>query len=155
MIPETPGAPQVPETPDSHQNAEMAAAIREVRSEIVRSLSNGMAELAAALKPGTSVRDLPSDSLNVWTSAAQPGSTQLLVPAQETRTRVLLFAATNGVWISSQPGQRVTATGTANTAKLPAGVLLEINTRAAIYAATDTGADVPVSVFVEYATYSL
>ena len=114
-----------------------------------------MAELAASLKPGASVRDLPSDTFNAWTSQAMPGSTQLLVPAQETRTRVQLFAAADGVWLSAAGGQAVTATGTGNTMKLPAGVMVEIQTRAAIYCATDTGANVNVTVIAEFANYVL
>jgi len=145
----------MPEQPAPATAPEIAQAIREVRNEISAALTDGIAGLAGALKPGENVRDLPSDSLSAFTFPAPVvgvSGTVRMVDAQVNRTSVTLIAAAAGVWISAREGR---VPGTYETVQLPANVAVTFNTRAAIYVGTDQVAPVNCSVVAEFATYAV
>ena len=150
--PALPSGDDMPARSEPITSAELSAAIADLGRELRTQLSNNWSELAAATSPGRNVRDLPSDELSCFTGKAVVGTTQLLVPADESRTKVTLIATAADVWISSRPG---VSRGDYNSAQLPANVPVELDTRAAIYCTTATAAGVDVTVLVQSAHYSL
>lgn len=152
-----PGGPELPEHPDPVVPAEIAAALREVMRDLQAAITSGYAELAGAMRPGANVRDLPSDSGVAYRVPVTPGVTDQLVAALETRTRVTLIAPSGdgapNVWLSFQPGMPA---GGANTALLPPGTPIDIDTRAALYATLDSDETDPayVEVISQQALYT-
>ena len=141
----------MPETPETITSADIAAAMVRVADALEASRSP-QAEYAGAAKFGVNVRPKPSDVVSFYGTLAQVGPAALLVPADETRVRVTIVCKSGGgvPYVSSRPGATA---GAYDTAELPTGVPIVLDTRAAVYACA-TGSAVTVSVLVEQADYT-
>ena len=143
----------MPEQPEPVTTADLDHMIGKLAETFRVSLSNGWSELAAATAAGRNVRDLPSDEISTFTGTSIEGPTQIILPADETRTRVTLIAAAAGVWIAAKPG---VMPGSYSTFELPVDVPVVLETRAPIYAGSFAAAgQVAVGIVAEAAHYRL
>lgn len=133
-------------------NAEVAHAVKLAAGMISDGMNEQYRLLAAALNVGGNVRDVPSDKVVFGHQDAQPTAAQMLIPAQENRTRVTVWASEDGVYLTDEPG---TPPDVGSTIALMAGVPLRLNTRAAIYAVTSGGTPVRVDYVTEFAFYGI
>lgn len=139
------------EAPKPVTAPELAHLIEGIANQLAAQMSEPLARLASALKPGQNVNDLPSEMVTFGNVEVQPGLSTILVPAQETRTRVTLIAADDGVFLTQGNGR---SSGDLGLFLLPAGVPVRFHTRAAIYALAATDV-VSVYYAVEFNAYGL
>jgi hypothetical protein len=126
---------------------EVAHAIKAVGEALAHQQHQWQSELAQLVAPGNPVRDLPADKVVFGHQDVQPVTAQMLIPGQEDRVSVTVWAAEDGVYLTAEPG---TAPDVTTCAGLMAGVPLKLRNRAPVYAVASGGDPIRVDYVTEF-----